>query len=369
LSKDTLADMLRLMLVPGVGAVRLARLLETFGSASGVLEAEYEQLSQVKGLTGQTLQYLASKHWNDREVESQIAMMEAVGARPLYYWQDEYPAYLAQCYDAPPLLFIRGETEYLNRPCLAIVGTRGPSLYGSEMAVKLSTGLAANGLTIVSGLARGIDSIAHRAALDAGGTTVAVLGCGAEKIYPAENEKLADRIIEQGCIVSEYLMGTPPEAGNFPRRNRIISGLSRGVVVVEAGRNSGALITAAFALDQDRDIFAVPGDAARGLSYGTNWLIQQGAKLVQEVSDVVSELGMSPAAGLPGFETGEGQKITPALSREERRIFESLGKEPKHVDELAESLEMDISSLLSVLLRLQMKQLVREYPGKLYGLG
>jgi len=366
---DNLAHMIRLMLVPGVGAVRLARLLEVFGSAETVLKANYEALSRVQGIGQEALQFLARKHWSEREVERQLEVIRAIGARPLYRRQDEYPAYLAQLYDAPPLLFVRGDLRHLNRPCLAVVGTRGPSLYGREMTRKLSAALAAAGFTIVSGLARGIDSLAHEAALDAGGTTVAVMGCGVDRIYPGENKKLAARIIESGCLVSEYLMGTPPEGKNFPRRNRIISGLSRGVLVVEAGKSSGALITAAYALDQNREVFAVPGDAARGLSHGTNMLIQQGAKLVQEVSDVISELGMTPVARPEGSELRNGLEIEPAISREERRIFECLSREPKHVDELAESLEIDVSALLGILLRLQMKQLVREYPGKLFGLG
>ena len=364
---DTLRDMLRLMLVPGLGTVRLTRLLDTFGGAAGVLKADFEELARIKGISEPVLQALARKHWNDSEVERQLEVLKTIGARPVFRWQDEYPVYLAQLYDAPLLIFVRGKVEHLNRPCLAVVGTRGPSLYGREMVRKLSEGLAAAGFTIVSGLARGIDSLAHVAALDAGGTTVAVLGCGADRIYPAENQKLAERIVEQGCLVSEYLMGTPPEGKNFPRRNRIISGLSRGVLVVEAGRSSGALITAAYALDQDREVFAVPGDAARNLSHGTNMLIQQGAKLVQTVADVVSELGQTKVVQPEGL--GEQQQVEPVLSREERRIFECLSREPKHVDELAESLEMDVSSLLAILLRLQMKQLVREYPGKLYGLG
>ncbi|MBN2290716.1 MAG: DNA-processing protein DprA [Candidatus Glassbacteria bacterium] len=366
---DNLTDMLRLMLVPGIGAVRLARLIETFGSAGAVLAADFDRLARVKGLGEPALQALARKHWSEREVERQVEVMESLGARPLFRHDDQYPAYLTQLYDAPPLLFVRGELEYLNRPCLAVVGTRGPSFYGREMAKSLSAGLAAAGFTIVSGLARGIDSLAHEAALDAGGTTVAVLGCGVDRIYPSENEKLAGRIVEHGCIVSEYLMGTPPEAKNFPRRNRIISGLSRGVLVVEAGKSSGALITASYALDQDREVFAVPGDAARGLSHGTNRLIQQGAKLVQTVPDVLSELGSLPAArpGCAGQERPAA--LEPALSREERRVFDRLSREPVHVDELAESLEIDISILLGILLRLQMKQLVREYPGKLYSLG
>jgi DNA processing protein len=363
-----LRDMLRLLLVPSVGAVRLNRLLSAFGSPGAVVAAELEELRQVAGLNEQALLELARKHWNDRGVDFQLELLEKTGTRPIFLREGEYPAYLSQIYDPPPLLFVRGDPQYLNRASLAVVGTRGPSLYGRETARDLSASLAAAGFTIVSGLARGIDSIAHEAALDAGGSSVAVLGCGVDTIYPPENETLAARIMERGAVISEYLMGTPPDSKNFPRRNRLISGLSRGVLVVEAGAHSGALITAAYAVDQDRDVFAVPGDVARGLSYGTNVLIQQGARLVQSVRDVLSELGGAPLpAGAGGGQEYEAPR--PALSLEERRVFDGLSREPAHVDELAGKLGMDVSRLLGLLLQLQMKSLVREHAGKLYSLG
>ncbi|MEA2062450.1 MAG: DNA-processing protein DprA, partial [Gemmatimonadota bacterium] len=331
---NTLRDMLRLMLVPGLGAVQLNRLIEAFGKPQAALDADFEELSQIRGIRQGALSFLAGRRWNDPEVERQLEVIERVGARPLYRWDEQYPPYLNQLYDAPPLLFVRGESGHLSRPCLAIVGTRAPSLSGLEMARKLACALASAGYTIVSGLARGVDSTAHKAALDAGGPTVAVLGCGVDIIYPAENKDLAQKIIERGTIVSDYPMGTPPEAKNFPRRNRIISGLSLGVLVVEAGKKSGALITAEYAADQNREVFAVPGDPARGLSHGTNRLIQRGAKLVTRVEDVLDELGGAPVAHRA--ETDQAQKqheIEPVLSREERQVFDTLSSEPRHVDE------------------------------------
>ena len=198
---------------------------------------------------------------------------------------------------------------------------------------------------------------------------MAVLGSGVDMIYPRENGELAERIMEHGAVVSEYPMGTPPDSRNFPRRNRVISGLSRGVLVVEAGLKSGALITAGYAVDQDREVFAVPGDVARGLSHGTNRLIQQGAKLVQSVEDILNEFGDRPSVMMKGDKQVELPGLTPVLGREERRVFDILSREPLHVDELAEKAGMDVSLLLGLLLQLQMKRLVREHPGKLYSLG
>jgi len=350
---DTLRDMLRLMLVPGLGTVRLTRLLDTFGSAAGVLKADFEELARVKGISGPVLQALARKHWNDSEVERQLEVLETIGARPVYRWQNEYPVYLAQLYDAPSLLFVRGKVEHLNRPCLAVVGTRGPSLYGREMVRKLSEGLAAAGFTIVSGLARGIDSLAHVAALDAGGTTVAVLGCGADRIYPAENQKLAERIIEQGCLVSEYLMGTPPEGKNFPRRNRILSGISLGALVVEAGATSGALITANLALEQNREVLAVPGSILSPASQGTNRLIQEGAKLVRDYRDILEELNLGAVA-----QQIEMKEILPA-SDTESLLLKQLTTEPVHIDEVCRSSGLPVSTVSSTLAMMELKGLVK----------
>ena len=368
-SAAELRDMLRLMMAPGVGAVKLGRLLRALGGPSKAVRADYHRLQEAGCLNEQQLLWIAGHQWDDRQVDRQIEAMQAASIRPLFLWQNEYPVYLTQIYDPPPLLFVRGVMESLNTPCFAIVGTREPTLNGTNTTRELASGLAAAGFTVVSGLARGIDSTAHRAALDAGGPTIAVLGCGADIIYPPENVKLAGRICERGCLISEYPMGTPPEARNFPRRNRLISGLARGVLVVEAGLKSGALLTAGYAADQDREVFAVPGDPVKPLSEGVNTLIQQGAKLVKSVKDILDELGVAPAAGLNATPDEPLEKLKPSLSSEERRVFESLGREALHVDELAEKLGMDVSQLLGILLRLVLKQLVREYPGKLYSLG
>jgi len=368
-SQSELRDMLRLMMAPGAGPVKLARLLGALGSPAEVVRADYHQLEEVGVLSREALLWLSGRQWDDRAIDSQIEAMQATGTTPLYRWQSEYPAYLSQIYDPPQMLFVRGNMESLNTPCFAIVGTREPSINGVNTTRDLASGIAGAGFTVVSGLARGIDSAAHEGALASGGTSVAVLGCGVDITYPPENGNLAERICERGCLVSEYLMGTPPEAHNFPRRNRLISGLARGVLVVEAGPKSGALLTASYAVEQNRDVFAVPGDPSKILSEGVNTLIQQGAKLVKSVEDILNEMGELFAEAAPAGKTGPQERLKPALSTEERLVFEGLGREALHVDELAEKLGMDVSHLLGILLRLVMKQLVREHPGKLYSLG
>ncbi len=368
-SQSTLRCMLRLLLVPGLGPSRAGSLLRALGSPEAVLAADRESLGKVPGVSPELAGRIAGRGWDEAKVDRQLERIESGAVRLLYRWDTDYPPYLAQIYDPPPLLFLRGQPDCLSRPAIAIVGTRGPSHYGLRMARDLAAGLAGIGFTVVSGLARGIDSEAHRSALDAGGATVAVLGCGLDIDYPPENAGMAGEIAVRGAVVSEYLMGTPPEPFNFPRRNRIISGLSRGVLVVEAGQKSGALITAAFAADQNREVFAVPGDASRGLSAGANSLIKQGAKLVQSVEDVLEELGelfRHPGTAHPAAD--RGSELAFALSREERFVFESLSRDPQHVDELASRTGLDVPGLLGVLLRLELKLLVREHPGKLYSL-
>ena len=368
-SQSNLRDMLRLMMAPGVGTVKLTRLLDALGGPAEVVRADYHRLEEVGVLNKKALIWLAGRQWDDRTIDSQIEAMQATGTTPLYRWQSEYPAYLSQIYDPPSMLFVRGSMESLNTPCFAIVGTRDPSINGVNTTRDLSAGIAGAGFTVVSGLARGIDSAAAEGALASGGISVAVLGCGADIIYPPENENLAKKICEHGCLISEYLMGTPPEGRNFPRRNRLISGLSRGVLIVEAGQKSGALLTASYAVEQNRDVFAVPGDPRKVLSEGVNKLIQQGAKLVRSVEDILNEMVGLPAKAASTGKDSPEQKLKPALSAEERLVFEGIGRETLHVDELAEKLGMDVSQLLGILLRLVMKQLVREHPGKLYSLG
>ena len=376
MEKENLKNLLRLLMVPGIGAVRLNRLLDHFGTPEEVLAAPKGLLNEVDGLGEFARDSLLARTWDESYVEFQLSQAEKTGVRTLARWEDEYPAMLREIYDIPPLLFVRGNLESLQTPSVAVVGTRDPSIYGSRMAKELAGGLAAAGYTVVSGLAYGVDSIAHQAALDSDGRTVAVLGSGLDWVYPSQNKDLAKKICEKGCIVSEFMMGTQPDSKNFPRRNRIISGLSLGVLVVEAGMKSGALITARYALDQNRDVFAVPGDVSRGGSHGTNRLIGEGAKLVQELKDILDELrGVSvvPLKRVPKEVQTRLLPVTrpapePSLSVEERKVYQGLSNDPMHVDELADRLGMDVSALLGVLLRLQMKSLIREYPGKLYSL-
>ena len=376
MENETLKNLLRLLLVPGIGAVRLNRLLDHFGTPEEVLAAPKGLLNEVDGLGEFARDSLLARGWDESNVEFQVGQAVKTGARAIARWDDEYPAMLREIYDIPPLLFVHGNLESLQTPSVAVVGTRDPSIYGSRMAKELAGGLAAAGYTVVSGLAYGVDSIAHHAALDSDGRTIAVLGSGLDLIYPSQNKDLAKRICENGCIVSEFMMGTQPDSKNFPRRNRIISGLSLGVLVVEAGVKSGALITARYALDQNRDVFAVPGDVSRGGSHGTNRLISEGARLVQELKDILDELrGVSD---VPKQKTPKEVQTRllpetrpapePSLSVEERKVYKGITEEPVHVDEIADRLGMDVSALLGVLLRLQMKSLIREYPGKLYSL-
>ncbi len=365
-----LRDMLRLMSTPRVGSVKLARLLAGLGSAGAVLAASFERLADTNVLKADQIRWITGRAWDEKLVDGQIEAMKRTGTHGLFAADACYPRWLLQIYDPPPLLFVRGDIRCASAPCVGIVGTREPTSSGRDIARRTAADLASAGVCIVSGMALGIDSAAHEGALEAGGKTVAVLGSGVDVLYPSRNEKLAGRIIESGCVISEYRMGTPPEARNFPRRNRLISGLSRGVLVVEAPRKSGALLTAGYALEQNRDVYAVPGDPGWPSRKGSNELIRDGALLVQSAADILTELGLEAGNGIVGAAGAAGaaaQKIPP-LSSEEKLVYEGLDREACHVDELADRLEMDVSQVLGVLLRLDMKSLIREHPGKLYSL-
>jgi DNA processing protein len=255
---------------------------------------------------------------------------------------------------------VHGELDTADDYAIAIVGTRLATTYGKEVTRSLASALAHNRITIVSGLARGIDLIAHEAALEAGGRTIAVLGCGVDVVYPPEARRVSEQVVEHGALVSEYGLGTRPEAGNFPPRNRIISGLSLGVIVVEAGLESGALITAAFALEQGRDVFAVPGNVLSRSSQGTNRLIQQGAKLVTSFEDVLEELQLQQVA-----QQQETRTIIPE-DETERVVWDALSHEPLHVDELRRQLDLPISTISSTLIVMELKGLARHVGGMNY---
>src|SRR2546423_6107457 len=340
-------DWIALNMTPGVGPRAAAKLLERFGSAEGVFGALRSELERLR-LRPEAVESIALR---DRHAEAQRELervREIEGADVLVLDDGAYPALLREIPDPPITLYVRGLwQECLDAPCVGVVGSRRCSTYGQSVASMLARELASRGVTIVSGLARGIDAAAHRGALEAGGRTVAVLGTGIDEVYPRDHRKLATEILERGgALVTQFPLGTPPVAENFPYRNRIISGLSLGVVVVEAAENSGSLITARLALEQGREVYAVPGNITSRNSFGTNFLIKgAGAKLVQAWQDVATEFPPEIAASLLPPEPKKGTKRSGAgaglpadLSDGERAVLKLISTDdPAHIDALAES--------------------------------
>jgi len=345
-------------LVQGIGPIRLRALLDYFGSLPAAWHASPTQLREA-GLDRRSLGNLL-KARAALSLERELEKVQQAGVQ-LLTWEDEaYPRHLRNIYDPPPLLYVRGELRPEDEWAVAVVGTRRATVYGKEATRQLSGGLARNGITIVSGLARGIDAQAHRAALDAGGRTIAVLGCGVDVIYPPEHRRLAEEIIRHGALISEYPLGTRPEASNFPPRNRIISGLSLAVVIVEAGARSGALITADFAADQGRDVFAVPGSIFQRGSEGCNRLIREGAIPALSVSDILEELNLTMVE-----QQAEVRAIVPATPME-ARLLDHLSSEPMHIDELCRAVGLPISQVSSTLALMELKGMVRQAGGMNY---
>ncbi len=357
-----------LSLVTGVGSRLAARLLDHFGTPKAVLTAPRAALME-SGLSDEQIEHLSSPAPR-QEAEDQLKRIEAMGAEVLVLSDTRYPALLKEIYDPPLVLYAMGQLdEVLQRPSLAIVGTRRPSTYGANAAEHLARDLAGRGLVIVSGFARGIDAAAHRGALEAGGKTIAVLGTGLDVAYPWENRKLVEAIRANGVLLSEFTLGTPPVPRNFPFRNRLISGLSLGVMVVEAAEHSGSLITARLAVEQNREVFAVPGNITSSKSFGPNYLIKQGAKLVQTWRDVVEEFPyeIRKAFLIEEVATSGEQAQQPALvlSEEEAKVVDLLSTdEPIHMDELLTRSGLPSSELMRVLLDLEIKQVIKQLPGK-----
>lgn len=346
-------------LVTGIGPAKTRMLLEAFGGDLGrAWNADAEAL-RAAGLDRRALENLLhARATCDLNTE-----MERIGALgiTLVTWEDaSYPRLLGQIYDPPPVLYVKGQLLPQDEWAVAVVGTRTATAYGKEAATQIAGGLARNGVTIVSGLARGIDSIAHQASLEAGGRTIGVLGCGLDIIYPPENRRLASQIVQQGALISEYPLGTAPEGGNFPPRNRIISGMSLGTVIVEAGSRSGALITAEYALDQGREVFAVPGNIFRRASQGTNTLIREGATPVLSVEDILETLNLRMVTQ---------QQVARAIIPEneaESRLLDYLSADPIHVDELGQQAGLPISEVTGVLTLMELKGMVRQVGGMHY---
>jgi DNA processing protein len=345
-------------LVRGIGPMKVRALLDHFGDLQAAWQANEAALRQA-GLDRRALSsLLKARAQLDLDAE-----MEKVAAQnvQVFTWDDpDYAPRLLQIPDPPPLIYVRGELTADDEWSVAVVGTRRASAYGRTATQRIVTDLAVNHMTIVSGLARGIDAEAHRAALKVGGRTIAVLGCGLDLVYPPEHRNLAREVVARGALVSEYPLGTRPEAKNFPPRNRIISGLSLGVLVIEAGLRSGALITADYAADQGRDVFAVPGNLFVRSSMGTNRLIQDGAKLATGAEDVLEELNLTMVA-----QQAQVRAVVPE-TESEARLLQYLSLEPVHVDELCRQAELPIAQVTSNLALMELKGMVRQVGGMNY---
>lgn len=354
---------LALSLIPGVGSTLMRRLLDRFKTPEAVFHSPAKELSRIEGLGEKVVQEIR-KGPLEKVVEKELYLLRGVGGRVVTLNDEEYPKRLKDIYDPPPLLYVRGELKKEDELAVAIVGSRKTTPYGRWLTEKVSQELARHGVTIVSGMARGIDSLAHWGAISGAGRTIAVLGCGVDVVYPSENRNLFAKIIDHGAILSEFRMGSPPEGGHFPRRNRIISGLAIGVVVVQASEKSGSLITAAYALEQGREVFAVPGNVGTESSRGTHRLIKEGAKLVESSEDILEEILPQWAGEREATPKVETQKAD--LTEEEKVLYELLGETPLHIDMMIRESRLDPGKVSSLLLNLELKGLVSQWPGKCF---
>ncbi|UCF27285.1 MAG: DNA-processing protein DprA [Chloroflexota bacterium] len=345
-------------LVKGIGAVRFQAILNFFGDPQIAWGAPGEALREA-GLSDKVVENLLELR-SSIDLDQVWEQLQAQGVTVLIQTDDAYPRRLREIDQSPPVIYLKGELTEGDEWAVAVVGTSRVTAYGRQVAEEIAATLARNGITVVSGMARGIDSISHQAALNAGGRTVAVLGSGVDIIYPPENRQLAQQIIENGCLVSDYSPGTPPEASNFPPRNRLISGLSLAVVVIEAGNTSGALITASFAADQGREVFAVPGNITSPGSNGTNRLIRDGAIPLLNPEQVLETLELTMVA-----EQRTARVVLPA-DAVEAQLFEALGHEPLHIDEIRSRTEIPIEKVTATLALMELKGMVRQVGGMQY---
>jgi DNA processing protein len=365
-----------LNMTPGVGPRAATKLLERFGSADAVFHGRRTELESLR-MKPETIESIL-KHEFHEKATAELERVKALGGDILILDDGSYPAMLREIDDPPPVLYVKGDWQAcFDQPGVGVIGSRMCSTYGVNASEMLSRDLASRGITVVSGLARGIDTAAHRGAIAGKGRTIGVIGTGIDSVYPRENNGLVREILESGgCIVSQFPLGTPPLAVNFPYRNRIISGLSLGVLIVEASERSGSLITARLAMEQNREVMAVPGNITSGNSFGTNYLIKSGAKLVQQWQDVVAELPSEISAAIlpPKIEKQKAEDavrqpdLMPAdLNENERKIWSILNPdEPVHIDILLEQSGLSFGDLNTALVALDIRDLIRVLPGKHY---
>ena len=394
-------SLVHLSIIPGVGYQTIQRLLVAFGSAQRALDATLEELTQVEGLSPKVGQRLI-RGKSRVSVDQELELIEARNCHLVAINDSAYPMLLKEIADPPPLLYVRGELGQPDAPSITVVGTRSPTNYGKTISRQLSQQLAENGVTVISGFARGIDTCAHQGALQANGRTIAVLGNGLSQIYPDENKDLADEIVKSGALISEFSMSVPPFPKNFPRRNRLVSGMSSGTVVVEASVRSGSLITARHAAEQGREVFAVPGQIFSNQSRGSHQLINQGAKLINAIDDIweafpdrrltptltssLAQLPLDSSAASRGRansnlfaevlarDTSIGSmgmpavkptiQSTPELSADERAVLEAIDVPCSHIDQIARTASLPMNKVSSTLVMLELKGIVQQMPGK-----
>lgn len=345
-------------LVKGIGAVRLQNLIQHFGSVENAWEAEAPELARA-GLSPRIVERLLQVR-QGTDLERLWERIQSQGIQMLTWEDESYPSRLREIEQPPPVLYVRGELLAEDSWAVAVVGTRRVTPYGRQVSEEVAAVLAANGITVVSGLARGVDAVAHTAALKAGGRTLAVLGCGVDRIYPPEHRALAGQVMAHGALISDYAPGTPPESANFPPRNRIIAGLSAATIVVEAGETSGALITAEFAAEQGREVFAVPGSILAPQSKGTNRLIANGARPLLDARDVLDVLNLTRVG-----QQRAARKVLP-VDATEAQIAMVMSGEPLHVDEIRARCGLPIEKVTAALILMELKGIVRQVGGLHY---
>ena len=356
-----------LNLLPGIGPIRIRRLIEHFGGPVATLAASARELQSVSGIGSEMADTI--RHWEERvDLPEEQRRMAEHGIAALTIADDSYPPALREIHDPPHLLYVKGELQERDRHAIGVVGSRRLSHYGRESARRLSFQLAHAGITIISGLARGIDTAAHEAALASGGRTIAVLGSGIGNVYPPENQALADRIAENGAVLSEFPVLYVPDRQSFPLRNRIVSGMSQGVLVVEAPARSGALITANQAMEQGRNVYAVPGPIDRPHSEGCHRLIQDGAKLVMDSRDILEDLEtlFPPTAGVPDGASPAVSPLASTLDEVEQAILAAIEEDETAIDRIIEATGRPSAEVSATLLKLEMKRLVKQLPGKYF---